>query len=60
MPVERNPAYTQLSTEELKKSLNEAQKALLRDERTSISSDDPVYRRWSELCWEERCRRALA
>lgn len=60
MSIERNPEYMKLSTQELKKARDEAERALLRDERTSISSDDPVYKKWSQLCWEERCRRALA
>lgn len=60
MAIERNPEYMKLSTQELKKARDEAQKALLNDPRTTICTDDPVYKRWSQLCWEMRCRRALA
>lgn len=60
MSNQRNPAYVNLTTQELKKARDKAQDALLSDERTSISSDDPVYKRWSQLCWEEQFRRKYA
>jgi len=60
MATERNPKYRKLSTQELKESKRAALKKLLNDPRTTLSTEDPVYRAWSDLCYEERCRRALA